>query len=323
MLLILFGPRWRRVDVLGTFEVRLIQRRLVDEQVLGTGLAPGVPVVRARLRDGIYGLLAGDVDDVERGSGYASELYRPVRRLALGDGRTRRGVPLRLGLSLRERLLDEDVDRVAVLGVHHHERPRLGSNLHRLEERLVVDHDRALVGHEELVARHPLVRRLPEVFERPTLLEVGDREVEADVDHRLGAFDLLVPRRERVREALPRLLQTEVDVARRAAEGGRDRPRGEVVAGDRPAERHLHVGVRVDRARDDVLAARVDHRVGLHVERLPDEGDPLVLDEYVPHVVVGDGNDTAALDQYRHTLLALLSTNNPEFSPWRRYASLT
>src|SRR5215210_9453977 len=109
MLLILFGPRGRRVDVLGTFEVRLIQRRLVDEQVLGAGLAPGVPVVGTRLRDRIYGLLARDVDDVERAAGYAGELYRPVRRLALGDGRTRCGVPLRLGLSLRERLLDEDV----------------------------------------------------------------------------------------------------------------------------------------------------------------------------------------------------------------------
>jgi hypothetical protein len=74
------------------------------------------------------------------------------------------------------------------------------------------------------------------------------------------------------------------------------------------------MGVRVDRARDDVLAARVDHLVGLHVERLPDEGDALVLDEYVPYVVVGGGNDTSALDQYRHKLLALLSTNNPEFS---------
>src|SRR5215212_9940494 len=315
VLLVLLRSRRRRVDVLGPLEVRLVQRRLVDKEVLGTGLAPGVPVVGARLRYRVYGLLAGDVDDVERRSRDAGELNRPVCRLTLRDRRTRCGVPLRLGLPLRKRLLDEDVDGVAVLGVNHHERPRLGRDLHCPEERLVVNHDRALVRHEELVARHPLIRRLLEVFERPAFLEVSDRQVEADVDHRLGAFDLLVPRRQRVREALARLLQTEVDVARRAAEGGRDRPRGEVVAGDRPAERHLHVGVRVDRARDDVLAARVDHLVGLHVERLPDEGDPLVLDEYVPHVVVGGGNDTAALDQYGHALLALLSTNNPQFSP--------
>jgi plasmid stabilization system protein ParE len=133
--------------------------------------------------------------------------------------------------------------------------------------------------------------------------------VEADVDYRLGAFDLLVPRCERIREALANLLEAEVDVARRATEGGRNRPRGEVVAGDRPTERHLHVGVRVDRPRDNVLAARVDHLVRLHVERLPDEGDPLVVDEYVPNVVVGGGDDVTALDQYRHLLFAPLSIN--------------
>src|SRR3712207_8036323 len=77
--------------------------------------------------------------------------------------------------------------------------------------------------------------------------------------------------------------------------------------GDRPTERHLHVGVRVDRPRDDVLAARVDHLVGLHVERLPNEGDPLVVDEYVPNVVVGSGDDVTALDQYRHPLFTPLS----------------
>jgi len=58
------------------------------------------------------------------------------------------------------------------------------------------------------------------------------------------------------------------------------------------------VGVRVDSARYDVLAARVDNLVGLHVERLSDEGDPLVLDEYVPDVVVG-GSDATAYDQCR------------------------
>jgi len=57
---------------------------------------------------------------------------------------------MRLGVSLGQRLLHEHVDRVAVLGVHHHERAGLGGNLHGLEERLVVDHQRALVRHEEL-----------------------------------------------------------------------------------------------------------------------------------------------------------------------------
>ena len=62
--------------------------------------------------------------------------------------------------------LDDHVDRVAVLGVHHDERAGLGGGLHRLEERLVVDHDGALVGHEELVGGDALVGQLGEVFER-------------------------------------------------------------------------------------------------------------------------------------------------------------
>ena len=67
-------------------------------------------------------LLARDVDDVERGTGDARELDRAVRRLALGLGRARERVPVRLGVPVGERALDEHVDRVAVLGVHHHER---------------------------------------------------------------------------------------------------------------------------------------------------------------------------------------------------------
>jgi hypothetical protein len=67
-----------------------------------------------------------------------------------------------------QRLLDEHVDRVAVLGVHHHERARLGGDLHRREERLVVDHQRALVGHEELVEVMP-GRQRRELLERAAL----------------------------------------------------------------------------------------------------------------------------------------------------------
>ena len=70
-------------------------------------------------------LVARDVDDVERRAGDMRQLDRAVRRLALGLGRARERVPVRLGVALGERALDEHVDRVAVLGVHHHERAGL------------------------------------------------------------------------------------------------------------------------------------------------------------------------------------------------------
>src|SRR4051812_25759854 len=71
------------------------------------------------------------------------------------------------------------------------------------------------------------------------------------------------------------------------------------------------MGVRVDRARYDILAARLDHLLGLDVERLPDEGDPLILDEHVPDVVVGGGDDAAAFDQYGHLFTLLSTEKNP------------
>jgi hypothetical protein len=60
------------------------------------------------------------------------------------------------------------------------------------------------------------------------------------------------------------------------------------------------MSVRVDSARQHVLATRVDHLVGLDVQGLADEGDPLVLDEDVADVVVGRRDHPATLDQNTH-----------------------
>ena len=70
---------------------------------------------------------------------------------------------------------------------------------------------------------------------------------------------------------------------------------------DRAAERHVEVGVRVD-ARPGARTCRVASidAVGLDVERLADQRDPLAVDEDVGDVVVRRGDDAAALDQNRH-----------------------
>ncbi len=201
----------------------------------------------ARAGDRVDGLLAGHVHDVERRARDPRELDRAVRGLALRLRRTGKGMEVRRGVAGRERLLHQHVDRVAVLGVHHHERARLGGDLHRPEERLVVDHERALVGHEELVRGDPLLGQARELLERAPLAQIGDGHVVAHVDDLL-ALRLASPVLERVREARARGLDDEVDVTRRAAERCRRLPRGDVVDGDRPAERHVEVRVRVDEA---------------------------------------------------------------------------
>ena len=104
-----------------------------------------------------------------------------------------------------------------------------------------------------------LVGQARELVERSALAQVGDRDVEAVVDQRLS-FALRVPDRERVAEGLALALDAEVDVRRRAAERRRGLARLDVVDRRLAAPRHLEVRVRVDAARQHVLAGRVDLR---------------------------------------------------------------
>ena len=101
---------------------------------------------------------------------------------------------------------------------------------------------------------------------------------------------------------LPGRLDAEVDVARRAAERGGGLSRRDVVDRHRPAERHVEMRVRVDAAREDVLARGVDDPIGVDVERLADHRDPLAVDVDVADVVVGGRDDPPALDQCRHVI---------------------
>ena len=264
-VLVLLRPRRRRVDVLRAFEVRALEEGVVDEEVLGARLAPHVPAFLACDLNRLDGLLARHVHDVERSAGDSRQLNRPVRRLAFGLRRPRERVPVRLGVPLGQRLLHEHVDRVAVLGVHHHERAGLRGDLHRLEERLVVDHQRALVRHEELVGRDPLLGQRRELLQRSALAEIRDRHVVAHVDHLL-AVRLAAPVVDRVAERRAVRLDDEVDVARRAAERRGGLPRLDVVDRRRPAERHVEVRMRVDAAGKHVLPGCIDHSLGLDIE---------------------------------------------------------
>jgi hypothetical protein len=123
--------------------------------------------------------------------------------------------------------------------------------------------------------------------------------VVAHVDHLL-AVRLAAPLLERLGEGRALGLDDEVDVAGRPAGRGRGLSRLDVVDRDRAPEGHVEVRVRVDAAREHVLPGRVDDAVGLDVERLADQGDPLAFDIDVGDVVVGSGDDSAAFDENGH-----------------------
>ena len=107
--------------------------------------------------DRLMRLLAGDVHDIERRAGHVGDHDGAVGRLALDLGRPRIGMRLRPVVAFGQQLLLQLRDDVAVLGMDQRQRAELGAALERRVHLVVVDHQRALVGHEVLERGDALV----------------------------------------------------------------------------------------------------------------------------------------------------------------------
>ena len=206
---------------------------------------------------------------------------------------------MRLGavVAFRQQLLLQEGDDIAVLGVDERHGAELGAARERREHLVVVHHQRALVGHEMLEGVDALLDHLRHLVKN-LLVPPGDRHVERVVGARLAG--LLVPLLQRVEQALLRRRQAEVDDHRRAAGECRGSSRVEVVGGERAHEGHFHVRVRVDAARHDVAARRVDDVVGGVLKVGADRDDLVVLHEDVGLGGEIGGDDGAAFDELGH-----------------------
>src|SRR6185312_13481203 len=84
-----------------------------------------------------------------------------------------------------------------------------------------------------------------------------------------------VPVLQPAQERLTNRWEAEVDDARRAAAGGRDRSRAEVVGRARPLAATVEVGVRIDATGEQVGAGRVDHPAAIQARQIrADLDDP-------------------------------------------------
>lgn len=314
--LVLLGPERGAAHVLGALEVRLGEVVGGQEQVLRAGLpedgqalvaGPGQLGDRLRRRD---------VHDVQRRPGDLGEPDGAVGRLRLQEGLADLAVEAGVGLAAGEGLLDEDVDRDAVLGVHHDQAAVLGGALHGAQDLSVVGVEDAGVRHELLEGGHPLLHQQVHLLER-LLVHVGDDHVEAVVDGAV-ALGLGVPGVQALAQGVPDALDGEVDDGGRAAPGGGAGAGLEGVGGVGAAEGHLHVGVPVDAARNDVLAARVDdvlggERLGRRGAGRGEGGDAAVLDQDVGVDLVGRGDDEATADDGTAAHAAVPSCQGPRW----------
>ena len=192
----------------------------------------------------------------------------------------------------------DDVDGQPVLGVHQDQPAVLGGLLHGAEDGAVIGEEDARIGGEELEVGDALVDELVHLGQG-VIGDVGHDHVEAVVDAGL-ALGLGVPGIEPLAQAGALRLHREVDDRGGAAEGRRARPGLEGVLGERAAEGQLHVGVHVDRARDDPLAGGVDGPVGCDLEVGADERDALPVDEHVGRRRGVGVDDRSTLDQRAH-----------------------
>ncbi len=201
----------------------------------------------------------------------------------------------RRDVAARERALDQQVDDVAVLGVHHRQRIEVSGALHAGGELVVANHQRTLVGHEQLERANARLRHRGHVLE-DRLAGVGDRHVKAVV-HMRGSVGATAPLVERGLEIVGMLLDREIDEARHSAGSRRLRAGVVVVGRHRSHERHRQVRVIVDQAWQHEAARRI-HDVGsLGSDDTTDGGDLLPVDQDVAVELAIGGDDRSVGDQ--------------------------
>ena len=224
-----------------------------------------------------------------------------MRRLTLEEARARVAVVLRVGLTTREVLLHEHVDRDAVFGVHHDRRAVVARLLHCAQDLAVVGVEHARIGHEQLERRDTLVLHEVVHVGECLVVDATDDLVERVVDRAI-AGGLCVPLGERLLHVLAIALHGEVDDRGHTTPRRGGRSSFERVARKRATEWQLHVRVHVDATGHHVLTLGVDHLVGGDVQRLglaalEERRNRVALDEDVDFVSPGRADDRAVLDQ--------------------------
>ena len=217
-------------------------------------------------------------------------------------GRAGKGVSLRPGNALVQQRLLQAEDGLAVFGMDQRQRPEFPALREALIQDLVVDHQSVLVGHEVLEAVDAPVEHLGHLLFH-AVRPPRDRDVEAVVRTRLaGPIRPLIMR---IDQPLLRGGDAHVDDHRRAA-GERGAGAGEEVFDrHRAHERHFHVGVRIDTARDDVGTAGIDNlsihrRVEIRTDRLD---DPILAEHVGTQAAICVNNGTASQQHTHDTLL--------------------
>ena len=284
----------------GGLPVRVAVHAVVQQQVPGQHLAVDRLALGPGIGDFVQGLAGGHVHQVQRRAQGLGDADRPAGGFALDLGWPRQWMGFRPGDALGQQLALQVVHQLAVLGVHRGHRAQFQAALEAGHQGVVGGHDGVLVGHEMLEAVDPVMPHQLGHFLAHLLAPPGHGHVEAIVAGRfLGPTAPLV---EGFQQRLPGVGNHEVDDRGGAASQARRRPAEEVLAGHGAHEGQLHVGVGIDAAGHQVLAAAVEHFAACgNVQMSADGSNQALCAQDIGFITFVMGNNGGATNQQRHS----------------------
>ena len=309
VLMPLVAERRRHHPPRGMVPVGVEILAFVQRQVLDQRLAPDPLALRPRPADRLVAVLATDMHDIQRHARHVGHHDGAVGGLALDLRGTGIGVGLGAGVALGQQPGGQFGHHVAVLGMDQGHAAQIAHPAEAAEQLVVVHHQRALVGHEMLeagdAAIHHRLHLVPNLLAPP-----GHGHVEAVIAMRPPR--LVVPHPQRIQQPLPGRGQGEVHHHRRSARQRRPRAAVEIVGGIGAHEGHLQMRMRVDAARHDIAAGRVQNPVA--GQPVADGGDAPALDQNVGLAGKVGGDDGAVPYNRAHPHPFHLCSNIPRGS---------
>ena len=283
----------------GGLPIGVAVHAVVQQQMAGQHLAVHRLALGPGVGDLVQGFLGRDVHQIQRRTEGFGDADGAAGGFAFNLRGSRQRVCFRPGQALGQELLLQVIDQLAVLGVHGGHCAQFEAALEARHQGVVSGHDGVLVGHEVLEAVDPELRHQLAHLAADLLAPPGDGDVEAVVGR--GLFRPAAPGMEGFEQGLLRIGNHEVDDRGGAAGQACGGAAEEVLAGHRAHEGQLHMGVRVDAAGHQVLAAAVEHLTASGgVEVVANGLDQAVCAQHIGAVALLMGDQGGATDQQRH-----------------------
>ena len=166
---------------IGVFILAVIQNKMLDQRFTKHTFA-----VLACATDGLVSRFTRHMHDIQRHIGHICNHDCTVTCFALNIHGAGIGVRLRPVIAFSQQLLLQGRDHVAVFGMDQRHCPQFGTALEGCKHFIIIDHQRALIGHEVLKGVDALFLYDDFHFVKDLLAPPGRRHMEGIITNGFG-----------------------------------------------------------------------------------------------------------------------------------------